>query len=291
MHKVDNAVIMAAGTSSRFAPVSYETHKAMITVKGEVLIERQIRQLIEAGIEKIYVVTGYKAQQFAYLPEKFPQVELRHNAQYLTRNNNSSIYAVRDVLGNSYICSADNYFSKNPFESQVDGAYYAALYAPGDTKEWCMTADETGRITNVTVGGSNAWYMLGHVFWDREFTRTFLEILEWEYFQPETADLLWESIFLHNIDKFHMVIRKYPDGVIYEFDTLDELRQFDTAYVNNTRSGIIQGIAKKLGVEEKDITGAAVFKNHTNEAAGFCFCADGKKYRYTYETQELTEAL
>ena len=35
----------------------------------------------------------------------------------------------RMVLGNSYICSSDNYFSRNPFESCVDDAYYAALYA------------------------------------------------------------------------------------------------------------------------------------------------------------------
>ena len=37
--KVDNAIIMAAGTSSRFAPISYERHKALIEVKGEILIE------------------------------------------------------------------------------------------------------------------------------------------------------------------------------------------------------------------------------------------------------------
>ena len=48
--KVDNAIIMAAGTSSRFAPLSFERHKALIEVRGEILIERQIRQLREAGI-------------------------------------------------------------------------------------------------------------------------------------------------------------------------------------------------------------------------------------------------
>lgn len=65
--KVDNAVIMAAGTSSRFAPLSYEKPKGLINVKGEVLIERQIRQLKEAGINEIYIVTGYKAEEFQYL--------------------------------------------------------------------------------------------------------------------------------------------------------------------------------------------------------------------------------
>ena len=41
--KVDNAIILAAGTASRFAPLSYETPKGLIEVKGEVLIERQFK--------------------------------------------------------------------------------------------------------------------------------------------------------------------------------------------------------------------------------------------------------
>ena len=47
-----NAIIMAAGMSSRFAPLSYERPKGLLKVKGEVLIERQIRQLQEAGVRR-----------------------------------------------------------------------------------------------------------------------------------------------------------------------------------------------------------------------------------------------
>ena len=66
-----NAIIMAAGTSSRFAPLSYEKPKGLLEVKGEILIERQIRQLQEAGITDIVVIVGYKSAQFNYLEEKF----------------------------------------------------------------------------------------------------------------------------------------------------------------------------------------------------------------------------
>ena len=66
---VDNAIIMAAGISSRFAPISYERPKALIKVKNEILIERQILQLKEAGIPQIIVVTGYKKEQFSYRPK------------------------------------------------------------------------------------------------------------------------------------------------------------------------------------------------------------------------------
>ena len=47
-YRVDNAVILAAGSAARLAPLSFEKPKAMFKVRGEVLIERMIRQLKEA---------------------------------------------------------------------------------------------------------------------------------------------------------------------------------------------------------------------------------------------------
>lgn len=286
MHQVDNAVIMAAGTASRFAPLSYERPKALIMVRGEVLIERQIRQLQEAGIPEIYVVTGYKAEMFSYLKEKFG-IHLVHNPHYLSRNNNASIHAVKDILGNTYICSADNYFSENPFEKEVSECYYAAVYANGPTKEWCLETDESGIIRRVQIGGENAWYMLGHTFWDKSFSNAFLNILEREYDLPETAGLLWESIYMSNIDQLCMKIRKYSANQIFEFDTLDELRQFDTTYVTDSRSEILKSVAKQLNCLEQDILDITAYKDKTCEAAGFSCSYGNETYLYSYNDKKL----
>ena len=48
-YKVDNAVIMAAGTSSRFAPLSYEKPKALIEVRGEILHGKTIKTAEGSG--------------------------------------------------------------------------------------------------------------------------------------------------------------------------------------------------------------------------------------------------
>lgn len=286
-YKVDNAIIMAAGTASRFAPLSYERPKALIEVKGEVLIERQIRQLKEAGIGQIIIVVGYMKEQFYYLKEKFGVV-IVENDDYLKRNNNGSIWAAREYLRNSYICSSDNYFSENPFEAEVDDAYYAAIYADGETKEWCMTEDADGYIDSVTVGGSNAWFMLGHTFWTETFSKQFLAILEKIYNDPETVNVLWETIYMNNLDTLKMKIRKYSQNVIFEFDTLDELRQFDESYVCDTRSAILKALAQKLGCEEKDMVDVTSYKTSDNAAAGMRFTVKGISYQYTYEAQALT---
>lgn len=229
-YKVDNAIIMAAGFASRFAPLSDIIPKALLKVKGEIMIERQIRQLIEAGIPDIYVVVGYKKEMFYYLSEKYG-VHIVENPDYETRNNHSSIYAVREYLGNSYICSADNYFMENVFESYVYEPYYSAVYISGRTTEYCLSTNFSGRITHVKIGGSDSWCMAGHSYWDRKFSQHFIELLEAEYDLPHTQDMYWESIYIRHLDTLTLYIKKYPDGIIRDFNSLDELCLFDTSYI------------------------------------------------------------
>ena len=284
--RVNNAIIMAAGTSSRFAPLSFEKHKGLTVVHGEVLIERQVRQILEAGVPEVYIITGYKAEQFDYLTEKYG-VRLLHNPSYLERNNNGSIWVAREVLHNSFLCSADNYFAENPFEAEVDRAYYAAFYAEGPTNEWCITTDGTGLMTDVVVGGHDSWCMMGHTFWDEEFSDRFLEILEHEYDLPETVGKLWETIYIDHIDELNMWIRKYAPGVVNEFDTLDDLREFDPAYLEDTGSPILRDVAAQLGVAQRDIVNFKPTKTNSTEADGFAFDCLGKRYGYRYGEGEL----
>lgn len=282
-YRVDNAIIMAAGTSSRFAPLSYETPKALITVKGEVLLERQIRQLREAGVPEIIVVVGYMKERFSYLEDKIG-IRLVENREFRVRNNHSSIWAVREYLGNSYICSADNYFTQNPFEKEVEDAYYAAVYSEGETKEWCMEAGSDGYVEHVRIGGADAWYMLGHAFWNEEFSRRFLQILGDEYDLPGTAGLLWEAIYKDHLDELKLKIRKYDADFIFEFDSLDELREFDRSYVEDTRSGILKSIAPDLRCSEGEIRNIHEVKDEAGvQAVGFRFTCRDAEYEYNYE--------
>ncbi|MDC4232640.1 NTP transferase domain-containing protein [Actinomyces sp. B33] len=279
-YKVDNAVIMAAGLSSRFAPISYERPKGTLRVRGEVLIERQIRQLHEVGITDITVVVGYKKEYFFSLIDAFG-VNIVVNRDYASRNNNGSLWLVRDRLANTYVCSSDDYFTVNPFESHVYRAYYSAVHVDGPTDEWCLSTGPGGRITGATIGGADAWTMLGHVYFDREFSRRFAAILERVYHRPETAPKLWESIYLDHVKDLDMVIRRYPDGVINEFDSVDELRDFDPNFIENIDSEAFDNIAGALGCDKTDIHDFAPLKQGiTNLSCRFRLGDDQYVYRH-----------
>ena len=277
-----NAIIMAAGLSSRLAPISYEKPKGLLRVHGEVLIERQIRQLQEAGITDITVVVGYKKEYFFYLASKFG-VHIKVNPQYATRNNNYTLWLVRDRLDNTYVCSSDDYFEENPFEHYVYEAYYATQFAKGTTGEWCVSEGPAGRITGVSVGGSNAWAMLGHAYFDRAFSTAFLPILDNAVRQPELADALWEDVFRAHTDELRMVARHYPGTGIHEFDTLDQVSGFDPAFIENVDSNIFNNIVSVLGCEKSQIHDFyPLNQGLTNLSCHFSVGEGGDEREYVY---------
>ena len=281
-----NAIIMAAGTSSRFVPLSAERPKGLLEVKGEILIERQIRQLQEAGISDITIIVGYKAEMFEYLKEKFG-VSIVLNEDYYRYNNTSSVIRVLDKLGNTYICSSDNYFPKNVFKEDPVQSYYSALFTEGETCEYCLTMDVEDNITEVTVGGHNAWYMIGHVFFSEDFSRAFKKLLAIEYEKEETKQGYWEDVYIHHISQLPLMkVHRYKEHDIEEFDSIDELRLFDKSYINDTHSSVIKQIATELHCEEGCLYD---FKNTEGRGLSFTFIKD--RDMYLYENKKLVRCL
>ena len=229
-YRVKNAIIMAAGMGQRLAPLSYEKPKGLLVVKGEVLIERQIKQLQEAGINDITVVIGYMKNKMLYLAEKM-NVNIVVNEDYYRYNNTSSLIRVVDKLSNTYICSSDNYFSQNVFTPYVYQSYYAAVYEPGKTNEYCLKYNSNGRIEQVDIGGSESWYMFGHAYFSKEFSNKFVKILKTEYKSSITRMHLWEDMYLRHLDTLDLYIKTYNKDIIYEFDSLADLRKFDSSYI------------------------------------------------------------
>lgn len=247
-----NAVILAAGTSSRFVPLSWEKPKGLLNVRGEVLIERQIRQLKEAGVGEIIVVVGYKGEMFRYLAGRWG-VRLVWNEDFERFNNTSSMIRVLDRLEDTFICCSDIYYSENVFLVPSNDSYYSAQFTEGVTTEYCLYADSAGFIDGVSVGGQDAWCMTGHAFFNRAFSEAFKNVLFKEYPIAETKRRYWEDVFIDHLHELPMRIRKYPDGIIHEFDSLEELRVFDPKYLNDSGSVLLKKICEELNCQEQDI--------------------------------------
>ena len=291
-YKVTSAVIMAAGMSTRFVPLSLEKPKGLLVVKDEVLIERQIEQLLDAGIDNIILVLGYKKEAFFYLEKKYPgKITIVINSEYNTKNNPYTLYLARNYIENSYICSSDDYFTENPFEEYVYQSYYASVHVEKTTNEWYMIPDYKGNISKVHQSGGAGEIMLGHAYWDREFSSSIMKIISDNQESGRYDQCLWEQILADHIKALPpMKIRTYPDNVIFEFDSLDELRSFDDNYVKNTHSKIMANISQALCCDEDEILNFKPIKEGLTNTS-FVFEVNDKKYVYRHPGEGTEEII
>ncbi len=305
-YKVDGALITAAGFGSRFVPLTFETPKGLLEVFGERMIERQIRQLHEAGVYDITIAVGYLKEKFEYLIDKY-DVKLLYNPEYKNKNTLATVYHARNILKgrNMYLLSSDNWMRENMYHGYECGAWYSAAFQKGDTKEWCLTFNKKGRIQDVTVGGRDQWVMYGPVYLSREFSEQFLPVLEAYYAAPGTEQFYWEQVYMdmlsgearHRLereglaraageagagpadqwDKIEMYANCQPDEQVYEFENLEELRRFDTRYQNHSDNEAMELVSKVFNVAESEIQDLKCLKSGmTNKS--FLFRVGERQY-------------
>ena len=93
------AVILAAGIGSRLRPLTNDRPKALVPVAGQSILERAVDALVDRGIEKLVIATGYHGDAIARAVSNLPiEVVLRPNPEYETTQNSVSLALCRDAL-------------------------------------------------------------------------------------------------------------------------------------------------------------------------------------------------
>ncbi len=282
-----NAIILAAGKSNRFAPFTYERPKGLFRVKGEILIERQINQLIEAGVKEIYIVVGYMKEKFFYLEQKYPMVHLLINNMFGAKGNLYSLYVAKDYIHNSYVSYADYYFSKNPFLEDQDvcklekKSYHACIYREGKFNEFSCTKSDANVITHVDLGGRDQMAMVGHAYFNENFSARFVDFLDKEINEFRVNSLFWEEYFERHIKELTLYARPLNKGEFFEFNSIDDLCQFDSDFLYNVDSDIIKNICETLHCDPNGIKDIAVINAGLTNVS-FKFSVDGMVYVYRH---------
>lgn len=188
------------------------------------MIERQIKQLHEVGFTDITIIVGYLKEEFEYLTDKFG-VKLLYNSEYSVKNNISSIYYAKDISKNSYVLTSDIYMTKNLYRSFEAFSFYAAEYFEGPTEEWSLESNRTGLINKIVeTGGSDIWAMYGPSLFKKDFSSKISKLIDGYYNVKACAQWYWEDVLMRHLNELEMYIKKYPDGTIFEFESLEELR-------------------------------------------------------------------
>jgi choline kinase len=84
--------------ATRLRPLTNDRPKCLLPIDGHCLLERAINALLQAGIDRITLVTGYLGKKIeAFIGQNFPDLDIHyiHNPLYETTNNIYSLYLMR----------------------------------------------------------------------------------------------------------------------------------------------------------------------------------------------------
>jgi CTP:phosphocholine cytidylyltransferase-like protein len=229
-YRVKRAVFIAAGFGSRLVPITLNTPKPLVRVKGMRIIDTLLDAVIAAGISEIIIVRGYLGEQFDQLLYKYPSVSFLENPLYNEANNISSAMCVRYQLQNAYVLESD-LLLKNP---QIITKYqYASNYlgVPVDrTDDWCFETKE-GIISKLRVGGTNCHHMFGISHWNAHDGARLAEHIKQVYEMPGGKERYWDQVALeYFIKEYNVEVRKCSFNDIIEIDTFSELKKLDETY-------------------------------------------------------------
>ena len=229
-YRVKRAVLIAAGFGTRLVPVTLNTPKPLIRVHGRRIIDSILDAVYGAGIEEVYVVRGYLAEQFDQLLYQYPDLKFIENAVYNEANNISSALAAKDLLENAYVFESDLLLS-NP--GIVTKYQYASNYlgVPVEvTDDWCFET-KRGVITKLSVGGVDCHQMFGISYWTAEDGKKLAQDIVATYEMPGGKERYWDEVALRYFAQNYTVrIRECSFDDLVEIDTFGELQELDPAY-------------------------------------------------------------
>ena len=229
-YRVKRAIFIAAGFGSRLVPITLNTPKPLVRVKGVRIIDTLLDAVIAAGIEEIIIVRGYLAEQFDQLKYKYPMVKFVENPLYNEANNISSVMCIRYLLSNAYVLEADLLLS-NP--KLITKYQYSSNYlgVPTEkTDDWCFFM-EGDRIKRLGVGGLNCHHMFGISYWSEDDGRKLCNHVEQVYNSPGGKERYWDQVALGEyIKEYNIGVRECTFDDIVEIDTFRELKELDKVY-------------------------------------------------------------
>ncbi len=134
-------VVLAAGRSERLAGATGGGSKALVRVGGLALVERAVRTLLAAGLERVIVVVGYQAGPVAAVVNRLAPGRVRAVfAERWEEGNGASLAAAEPLVGEEHLfvlTTVDHVFGEHGLDALLSAGRPAVLvdHAP-DAAAW-----------------------------------------------------------------------------------------------------------------------------------------------------------
>ena len=229
-YRVKRAIFLAAGFGTRLMPITLNTPKPLVRVKGVRIIDTLLDAVVQAGIEEIYIVRGYLSEQFDQLLYKYPTIRFIENPIYNESKNISSAMCARHLMQNAYVLEADLVLYKPDLISKYQ--YHSNFLAvPTETtNDWCFDT-KNNIITALKVGGTNCHHVFGISYWNETDGARLCEDIKTVYEMPGGKERFWDQVPLEYCQgNYRVEVRNCTFNDIIEIDSFSDLKKLDGTY-------------------------------------------------------------
>lgn len=227
------AILMAAGLGSRMKPLTDTTAKPLVAVNGTPLIETVLSALDRRGVSDIYVVVGYKKEQFSELVPRHPNVHLIENPEFATKNNiNSIAVAAREMASaDCFVCEADLFLpDSNVLCRDLRHSGYFGRMVEGGSDDWIFETDTDRRILAIHKGGVDCYNMVGISFFKQADAARIATAVADRVQDGDWAQKFWDDVVDELVKQdLDLVVHEVQNGEIVECDTIEDLMQLEAS--------------------------------------------------------------
>ena len=221
---------MAAGLGTRFGQMTEKMPKGFVPFRGEPMVVHSIRTLIDCGINRIIIGTGYLKEAYEELKAEYPQIECVYSPRYAETNSMFTLWNCRESIGeDSFILlESDLVFEKLAITSLLECPFDSAMLITPVTKfqdQYYVQMNEKCELINCSVNKDEITPS-GELVGIHKISNSFYKILcsEYEKIVEEKPKLGYEFQLLDVSQRISpMNVLKVDKLQWYEIDDTQDL--------------------------------------------------------------------
>ena len=222
---------MAAGLGTRFGEQTEFKPKGFIPFKGIPMVELSIQTLIDCGIKRIIIGTGYHKEYYEALVDKYPGIECVFSPRFAETNSMYTLWNCRKAIGDEsfILLESDLVFEKLAITSLLECPFESAMLITPVTKfqdQYYVQMNEKCKLINCSIDKDEI-IPSGELVGIHKISNSFYKILcsEYEKIVDEKPKLGYEFQLLDVSQRITPMNVLKVDGLQwYEIDDTQDLK-------------------------------------------------------------------
>jgi len=226
---VKTAVILAAGLGTRLKDKTKSKPKGFLELEGISLIERSVENLLDAGIEKIYIGTGYISESYDRFAEKYPQIETIKSKRFKTTSSMFTLYNMRKKVHEDFLLlESDLLYEKNALSQLINDSEKDIILGSGKTgsgDEVFIQTDSNSNLAGMSKHPKDLKSLDAELVGISKVSKERYFSMNKHYEALQNPKIDYEYIFVQTTKEKPFRIKKIEDLVWCEIDDASHLER------------------------------------------------------------------